>query len=154
MKVSSAIKYVEGDATKPMGSGPRVILHICNDERKWGKGFVLALSKRWKQPEQRYRQSYRESPKPLLGDVQFINVEGDITVANMIAQHGIRRGPQGKPPIRYEALERALTKVAGFAAEHGASIHMPRIGSGLAGGVVGRSRRNYPNERLSGTASK
>ena len=34
-----------------------------------------------------------------------------------------------------EAIEKALSKVAAFATEKGASIHMPRIGCGLAGGT-------------------
>ena len=134
MKPSARIRYVEGDATKPGGSGQRLLVHICNDEGKWGKGFVLALSKRWKQPEEQYRQSYREAQKPLLGDVQFIAVEPEITVANVIGQHGILKGPRGEPPIRYEAVKQALGRVAAYASEQGATIHMPRIGSGLAGG--------------------
>ena len=38
------------------------------------------------------------------------------------------------PPIRYEAVRQCLKKVALFAMEQKASIHMPRIGCGLAGG--------------------
>ena len=135
ISVPSKIEYVEGDATKPEGYGLRIVTHICNDEGKWGKGFVLAISNRWKQPEHQYRQSFRTGTKPQLGDVQFVHVEPDIIVANMIGQHGIRRGPSGEPPIRYEAVEQALSTVAEYASEHGASIHMPRIGCGLAGGT-------------------
>lgn len=40
----------------------------------------------------------------------------------------------GVPPIRYEAVREGLRRVAEFARNHGASIHMPRIGCGLAGG--------------------
>ncbi len=134
MKLGSPIAYVEGDATKPAGDGPHVIAHICNDEGKWGKGFVLAISRRWKEPEEQYRQQYKQEPKPRLGDVQFVLVEPQITVANMIGQHGIKRGTGGLAPIRYEAVEQGLAKVASYALKHGASVHMPRIGCGLAGG--------------------
>lgn len=41
----------------------------------------------------------------------------------------------GNPPIRYEAVRSALEKVAVHALQHDASIHMPRIGCGLAGGT-------------------
>lgn len=59
----------------------------------------------------------------------------DLWVANMIGQHGkARTGQVGPPPVRYEAIESALHKVGEWALEHGASIHMPRIGTGLAGG--------------------
>lgn len=40
----------------------------------------------------------------------------------------------GVPPIRYEAVRAGLRRVAEFARAHGATIHMPRIGCGLAGG--------------------
>lgn len=46
------ILYIKGDATAPIGSGVKVITHICNDIGGWGKGFVLALSKKWKMPEE------------------------------------------------------------------------------------------------------
>jgi O-acetyl-ADP-ribose deacetylase (regulator of RNase III) len=134
MKVSSKIAYLRGDATRPSSQGAAVIAHICNDEGKWGKGFVLAISSRWKEPEAHYREQYRQNPKPQLGDVQFVKVEPQITVANMIGQHGVRRGSGGAPPIRYEAVEQGLKKVAAYASEHEASVHMPRIGCGLAGG--------------------
>jgi len=128
-----AIKYLIGDATNPTGNGIKIITHITNDLGFWGKGFVLALSKKWSQPEEEYRK-LRLCDR-WLGNVQFIQVEPDIYVANMIAQHGI--GPYGsnQPPIRYEALRICLQKVNEFANVHNASIHMPRIGTGLAGGL-------------------
>ena len=51
----------------------------------------------------------------------------------MVGQHGMK-GSEQAPPIRYEAVEECLGKVAAKAQELGASVHMPRIGSGLAGG--------------------
>lgn len=71
----SEITYLRGDATAPHGKGVKLIVHVCNDLGGWGKGFVLALSRRWPEPE---------------------------------------------------------------AAELGASVHMPRIGCGLAGGKWSR----------------
>jgi hypothetical protein len=32
-----------------------VIAYICNDLGGWGKGFVLAISRKWPQPERDYR---------------------------------------------------------------------------------------------------
>ena len=57
------ILYIKGDATAPIGSGVKVITHICNDIGGWGKGFVLALSKKWKMPEEAYRQWYKSDRK-------------------------------------------------------------------------------------------
>jgi O-acetyl-ADP-ribose deacetylase (regulator of RNase III) len=40
--------------------------------------------------------------------------------------------------VRYEAIDTALGALAGKAVELGASVHMPRIGCGLAGGSWAR----------------
>ena len=53
--------------------------------------------------------------------------------ARFIGQRDIRT-VRGVPPVRYDAIRTGLVKVATFAAEKGASAHMPRIGAGLAGG--------------------
>ena len=50
------IKYITGDATQPVGEGNKIIVHVCNDVGGWGRGFVMALSKRWKEPEMKYRE--------------------------------------------------------------------------------------------------
>jgi len=95
----------------------------------------LALSKRWSEPESQYKAWYaeRKSNDFELGAVQFVQVEKDIWVANMIGQHGIRGTIEG-PPIRFNALEKCLGRVAKKAVELEASVHMPRTGCGLAGG--------------------
>ena len=45
----------------------------------------------------------------------------------------MKTGSSG-PPVRYEAIEKCLAQVAQKAQELNASVHMPRIGCGLAGG--------------------
>lgn len=129
------ITYLKGDATSLQAKGVKLIAHICNDLGGWGKGFVLAISKRWSQPEKEYRLWHRERARNDfgLGAVQFVQVQPDIWVANMIGQRGIKTGSKGVP-IRYEAVEECLAKLADKAKELGASVHMPRIGCGLAGG--------------------
>lgn len=128
------INYIKGDATAPIGNGVKVIVHICNDMGKWGKGFVLAVSKRWPKAEKEYRVAFTRTPKPALGEIQIVEVDTDIYVANMIGQHGIAKSATGDPPIRYPAVHKGLEQVATFAQQRGASVHMPRIGCGLAGG--------------------
>ncbi|MET1253668.1 macro domain-containing protein [Aliikangiella maris] len=131
-----AIQYLKGDATNPQGQGQRIITHVCNDIGQWGKGFVLAISKRWPAPERAYKSLFQSDNKPSLGDTQFVQVEDLITVANIIGQHGVRspRNKTAPAPIRYDAIEKGLTLVANHAIENSASVHMPRIGCGLAGG--------------------
>lgn len=129
------INYVVGDATDPVGDGPKIIVHVCNDIGGWGRGFVVALSKRWREPEQQYRAWHRgEEKMPFaLGEVQFVQVAENIWVANMIGQRDVRT-IGGVPPVRYDEIRKALKKVAAEAAQLKASIHMPRIECGLAGG--------------------
>lgn len=131
----SHITCIKGDATCPQAKGTKLICHICNDLGGWGKGFVVAISRRWKEPETQYRawHAERNSNEFGLGAVQFVQVEPYIWVANMIGQRGMKHGSAG-PPIRYEAVAECLQKIAVKAKELQASVHMPRIGCGLAGG--------------------
>lgn len=135
----SEITYVRGDATVPSVKGVKVIAHVCNDIGGWGKGFVLALSHRWPEPEKAYRAWHkgRAGNDFGLGAVQLVQVEPYVWVANMVGQRGIRTGSKGVP-VRYEAIDAALEKLAARATELGASVHMPRIGCGLAGGKWSR----------------
>jgi O-acetyl-ADP-ribose deacetylase (regulator of RNase III) len=131
----TAIHYLQGDATSPQAKGNKIIAHICNDLGGWGKGFVLAVSRRWTDPEAAYRRWHRERAANDfgLGAVQLVQVESYIWIANMIGQRGMKTGSKG-PPIRYEAVDECLGKLGDFASEKAASVHMPRIGCGLAGG--------------------
>lgn len=144
------IEYVVGDATKPAGDGPKVICHCVNDIGQWGSGFVLALRARWPQPERAYRDWHRAGSSALeidsagkpasefkasfnLGSVQFVRVETQLWVANLVGQHrNINVGE--KIPIRYGALEDGLRVVSAFCHSKQATVHMPRIGAGLARG--------------------
>lgn len=123
------LRYTAGDATQPEGDGPKIIAHVCNNSGGWGAGFVLALSRRWPEPE----AAYREHAGPYqLGHVQLVRAEPELWVANMIAQRGY--GLAAGPPIRYDAVASCLDEVAYAAEARAASVHMPRIGCGLAGG--------------------
>lgn len=134
------ITYVVGDATDPQGPDPKIIAHVCNDVGGWGAGFVTALSRRWSQPEEQYRLwwRHRDGVPFELGQIQVVPIgphyssDIELWVANMIAQHAF--STHGEPAIRYDALESCLAKVAGVATGLQASVHMPRIGCGLAGG--------------------
>lgn len=130
-----AIAYGVGDASAPGVHGPKIIVHVCNDVGGWGRGFVVALSNRWPEPEQHYRKWFRgKTAQPFaLGEVQFVKVSADTSVANLIGQRDIRTRA-GVPPIRYDALRQGLRVIAVEVHRLAASVHMPRIGCGLAGG--------------------
>jgi len=126
------INYLVGDATEPVGGGLKFVVHICNDIGAWGAGFVTAISRKWLKPEIEYKNLYYDG-KVKLGVIQEVEVAPDITVINMIAQKGIRSSLTSAP-IRYDSLEECLYKVFLLAKERAATVHMPRIGCGLAGG--------------------
>ena len=137
------IYYTEGDATRPKGAGIKLILHCCNDVGVWGAGFVLALSARWPNPEFRYL-TWAQQETGLadttgefeLGQCQFVIVEPDIVVVNMIGQAGVV-DPTAKvrAPVRYWALDRCLAHVVEYGdALTRWSVHCPRFGAGLAKG--------------------
>ncbi len=130
------ITYKKGDATSPQAKGRKIIAHVCNDIGGWGRGFVTAISKRWPEPEKAYRAWYRDrsSNDFALGSVQIVPVTEHISVANMVAQRGIKVSRSQGVPIRYGALQQALAQVMAEAQRQNASVHMPRIGCGLAGG--------------------
>lgn len=127
------IRYINGDATRPQSDGIKLIAHVVNSSGGWGRGFVLAISRRWSEPERRYREWHKSKEGFILGEVQFVKVEEDIDVVNMLAQCGY--ATPTRPAIRYDALEACLMKVAKGARQLGASVHMPKIGCGLAGGT-------------------
>jgi len=132
------IHYLVGDATEPQGSGNKIIAHVCNDRGGWGSGFVLALSKKWKEPENEYRSWFDQLRRDKvlgypLGQVQFVELDGDLTVANMIGQHDTKWNGD-IPPVRYDRIRQCLNLVAEHAIKINATVHAPRFGAGLAGG--------------------
>lgn len=148
----SRIKYVTGDATDPQGPGVKIIAHcVSNNGRSYGKGFALALAKKYPAAKDEYRMMFetvRMLRKMPLGIViwwdAFFPASGELLVkdtaeygrwlnrviiAAIVAQDGL--GPHS---LRTSALVAGLGDVASHAIELGASVHMPRIGCGLAGG--------------------
>ena len=132
--MENKIIYKIGDALNTTNNKETTIItHICNDAGGWGAGFVVAISKKWTTPEKEYRKWYKEKNNFKLGQTQFIKVENNVFVANMIAQHGYKN--YNNPiPIKYEALKECLSNVATYALKNNCIIQMPRIGTGLAGG--------------------
>jgi len=138
-----SINYVTGDATDPQGEGLKIIAHVCNDKGGWGRGFVVALSRRCGTPEDNYRRWYKEGQWEYdsfgLGQMQLCSFgRADVLVANMIAQRGIRHDPTAPPAVDYSALSECLEELAKTADLMRATVHMPRIGCGLGGGDWGK----------------
>lgn len=78
--------------------------------------------------------SRRYRPAVPLGEVQVVEVEPALWVANLIGQHGVVTKRSTEPAVRYDAIRAGLAAVRVRALTERATVHMPRIGCGLAGG--------------------
>jgi O-acetyl-ADP-ribose deacetylase (regulator of RNase III) len=140
----TTIRYLPGDVTRPRTDGrPAIVCQVCNDAGKYGAGVSGAIARRWPFVETKYREWHRaggdEDDRFRLGAVQFVAIQRGFAllwVANMVAQHGIRqRSDTTSPaPIRYDALRECMKDIALVDSGWVGSVHMPRIGAGLAGG--------------------
>lgn len=129
----STLTYLRGDATAPRGSGPRIVAHVVNDRTpRWGGGgFASSVRRRWPEVQKEFEAWVEDHPL-VLGATHLAQAEPEVWVFSMIAQHGY--GPSATPRIRYWALERALSELGQTSRRLGASVHVPRIGAGQAGG--------------------
>ena len=129
------ITYLRGDATSPRGSGQKLLVQLVNDAASsWGGGgFSAAVRRKWPSAQESFTKQVTTDKNSLkLGNVLSTSVAPDLTLASIVAQRGY--GVSAKPRVRYGALRDALISVCGVAKQSNASVHMPRIGSGLAGG--------------------
>ena len=128
------IEYLSGDATKPRGTGPRLIAHVVNDRTpNWGGAFARSLRDEYPGAQEQFRTWARDGAENLgLGSVHIADVDEGLAVATMVAQRGY--GASKGPRLRYDALRVALQRVAHEAQARDATVHMPRIGAGMAGG--------------------
>lgn len=130
----SNITYKKGNAAEPKEGV--CIVHICNDVGAWGAGFVMAISQHFGPEPKRYYQRFIRARlnkgHSRLGHLQLVANPRvpKCYVANIIAQKGVvSLGDK----IDYQSLERGLEGVAEFCKRNNLTVHMPRIGCGLAG---------------------
>jgi O-acetyl-ADP-ribose deacetylase (regulator of RNase III) len=130
------ITYLEGDLFEA-GSG--VIAHGCNAKGKFGKGFALALAKRFPAAKAAYERVHL-SGGLVLGSVVWAECDG-ILIANCITQ--ATYGNDGKRHVSYSAVASCMRMlnnaadwgVPGTSFESGFDkVHMPLIGADLGGG--------------------
>ena len=127
------IAYVVGDATRPHDKGHKIIAHIANDtSKRWGKGFGKVISMEWPELQTSFVKWACKSGNLELGKSHFFQILKDVSVFSMVAQHGFANSVH--PKIRYRHLARCLESLAIEAKKNSASVHMPRIGTGFAGG--------------------
>lgn len=150
------IKYIKGDATEPIVIGDKysVICHCCNALGAWGKGFVVPLGKKYPIAREKYLKFIKMTKEEnRLGSVSFAKVTDNIIVANIIGQYNIYP-KDGQIPLDYEALEKGFRSVIDMFQTNNIplTIHMPKIGCGLARGdwnVVEKIIKNtFINENI------
>jgi Zn-dependent peptidase ImmA (M78 family) len=133
---TAGITYVIGDALSPIVEGPAIIAHVVNDATpNWGgRGFAQAVRDRLPMVQDDFRQWARlHRPLYKLGQSRLCRVSPALSVLSMICQEGY--GPSVTPRLRYGPLQTCLIRLADDALAQGASVHMPRIGAGKAGGA-------------------
>lgn len=134
------MNLVQGDLFAALPTDKNIIIpHVCNNVGAFSAGFVAPLSKKWPQTKTEY-QNLKKTDGLHLGWVQFVRVEENVVVANMIAQNGLI-GPKNPVPLNYQALEACLETVADYIQENRRTgqwfcdgVIAPKFGSGLAGG--------------------
>lgn len=135
-KEQADISVESGDALVTDPTKKTIIAHVVNNRGLWGAGFVLAISKKWKEPARMYKNLCKKIDADILaaGTAQFIDVENNITVCNMFAMKGVA-GPDNPQPLSYNSLMTCLRALRLKAERDGYEvIQMPKIGAGLARG--------------------
>lgn len=126
------LRYLRGDGTQPRGGGQKIVAQVVNDRAAlWGGGFASAVRRRWPAVQASFR-SWADAGNLKLGNVHIAQADEETEVFSIVAQHGY--GPSATPRIRYEALERGVAELGHTAKERGATVHLPLIGAGQAGG--------------------
>ena len=128
------IRLFHGNILEPRNGGKKIICQLVNDKAiKWGGGVARKIAKRFPDAEEAYAEQVRQIPqRDRLGRAIFSKASENLTIASLVGQEGF--GPSLFPRIRYAALQTCLEQVADHAASIGASIHMPKIGTGSAKG--------------------
>jgi len=127
------ISYLTRDATEPITEDLTIIAHVVNDKTaNWGAGFGRFVAKKWPHVQESFRKKASAPGGLRLGATFMSEVAPSLLVFHMVSQHGY--GESLKPRIRYEMLRRGLDQLAELAIARHASVQMPKVGAGEAGG--------------------
>lgn len=119
------IKYEKGDV---FASPYKFIMHGCNSKGVMGAGFALQVKKEYPYAYEEYRRIF-ETRKMGLGEIQIVKCR-DRSIINAITQNNY-----GRAKIRYASYDAIALAMATLEETlYGATVAMPKIGAGLAGG--------------------
>ena len=137
------IKIVEQDITTT--TEPNIVIaHVCNNIGAWGAGVSGAIGRKWKMSEDLFREWAKLGkveglehifPTYEMGFIQAfpVDLSTNTHVANMCAQKGLKSS-HNACPLNMSMLEKCLFKLYDYAKRNELTVHLPKIGAGLAGG--------------------
>lgn len=150
------IEIRKGDITEPIWPDTnRIIVHCVNSAGVMGAGVALALCTKWPAVRDEYLSWYNQNDNTFqLGSIQNVEVEEGIEVINLVGQKHVGDLTFSHldiklPPARYEALYEGFLRVRDMASQHIAegekeqTIHLPLLGSALAGGDFRKVYQKY-----------
>lgn len=112
-----------------------IIAHGVNCRGVMGGGIALSVATRWPTVKDAYFKKVANTldPNALIGHVQIVDAQDGLKIANCFTQ-----ADYGKERIyvSYDALDECMRHLAKI----DVPIHVPMIGSGLAGGVPAACR--------------
>jgi len=142
-------KTVKGDVLehKFNPAGSVVLPHVVNTLGCMGSGVAAGIRQKWSHANHQYESwcydggYYSDlhiwiTHKFELGEVQFVDVGGDVVIANMVGQKDIGPNEFGMPPIRMDSLRECIFYLRKFVIENNiVSVAAPKFGSLRSGGV-------------------
>lgn len=132
------LTFVTADLLTDIGEGPIIFAHVVSDSvRGWSRfGVAGSLGKAFPDFAGAYRAwTLSDSAHLTLGNVHFVErvIQGrSVTVASIVAQAGFGRASHDR--LQYDALDTAFQKICQEAKKQSATVHVPRLGAGQAGG--------------------
>lgn len=127
------IEFETGDATKPTGTGTKIIAQVVNTSGALGFGFGKSLSKNFPEVKDELAKWKQDKSSFQLGKTRLIPVKRGLYIFQMLAQQGLFE-KNGEIPLKYKSLRECLVSLSELAQELEASVHMPLIGAGQAKG--------------------
>lgn len=133
LEIFLLVRYNNGDI-RTAKSG--YIVQGVNSRNSHGSGLAKSISEKWPQVKKEYHKFY--SLKGYLGIGEFsivpVDLELNLHVVNMVTQDNF--GYDGKVYVSYSAIEVGLINLCKHIEFNGLekTIHLPKIGCGLAGG--------------------
>jgi O-acetyl-ADP-ribose deacetylase (regulator of RNase III) len=134
----NGIEYRTGDVTDAYHDGPVLIAHVVNDAaRAWGRrGVAAALAAKFPESARAFHAWAVAAPDNLAaGNVHIASDSKSgvrVDIVSLVAQRGY--GPRTATRLDYAALRTGLESLADHALRHDLTVHLPRIGTGQAGG--------------------